>query len=1018
MGQTLRQDGLWDGIVHSAWMPDWYMGDPTRVYYPPLTVWLLGLLTAAIGDVFVAFRVLVSLMFLALGLSVYGVGVRWGRDRWLAAAGAIVAITAPYTLRTVFVEGNLPRGLAILPFPWIVWHTERILADKHTARSVLWLALLWAATIIGHVMQAYMFGFAMAIYVVLRALGNVYIPLRRGVLALAPAVLGAAIVGAYLVPAYSHSELGNVPYLPAAKVDIFSIEPSAFLPNHDNIEAISIGIALAAWALLVTLRTSDKRHVALLVIGAGGILLAFGPDSGLFRLVPLNGQLLPERFLNVTALVLPLVIATTPIGAIRRRWMVLALLVVLAVDARPAWRAVHMRDAPPDEKAVAVAMSQETLPGRVAPLTLPNPRASLLYLTSDTGEHPNVSGWALENTPHHGAIRRLLAATEKSPDYVSRVLALWQTDYVVARFEDDDQADALRQALGFEPVMADGSLGLWERPDPAPPVQILPDDRMLVIGDNASTWLFAFPFASEGTYPNPDAYDAAYLSHFSVIGLNRVAEGSDIEDTLEDWVRAGNTLIVDLSGLGRTYDEGYTLFGVHALPLAIEGDYDITWPDDLPGLPATLPFTSEGDAWIGATYFGLEDVRASLTHADETYPILAHQTVGEGQVWFVGFNIFYLLEQTQHYQAMQDLARYLVSDTGVDTSLALPPLPAEIVEQTPTRLSFTYTSDAAVNAIVSMTYFPRWQATVDDAPVAVEDHEHLIQLALPAGTHRVTLAYHPFSTTPPKLGWAVSIVALVGTVGAAWWISRRPLLATEDRTKAFDDRLPQVKPAHHTTFARCPSCGFRLAESGPPNEKSYPFASLDCAICGFSLGKADVVPDTRLGAAAKRTLALDWMRRNSLSEDDLRARYGLGVSELFGDDTEQETAVPPRNEAIDRLEALAAIQQATAAGTPAPTPTYATCPNCGFRMAYGNDPQSANYAVDQRVCPVCEYSPDSMGLLPQLSLPANTKLLMTKVWLRRHNLTEREMLDHYQLTLDDLFLPEALQDTPPTEAAP
>src|SRR5262245_52466224 len=35
MGSSIRQNGLFAGLDSSNWMPDWYMGDPMNVYYPP-----------------------------------------------------------------------------------------------------------------------------------------------------------------------------------------------------------------------------------------------------------------------------------------------------------------------------------------------------------------------------------------------------------------------------------------------------------------------------------------------------------------------------------------------------------------------------------------------------------------------------------------------------------------------------------------------------------------------------------------------------------------------------------------------------------------------------------------------------------------------------------------------------------------------------------------------------------------------------------------------------------------------
>ena len=125
---------------------------------------------------------------------------------------------------------------------------------------------------------------------------------------------------------------------------------------------------------------------------------------------------------------------------------------------------------------------------------------------------------------------------------------------------------------------------------------------MLVIGDNATSWLFAFPFASEGEFANPAAYSPEYLDHYSVIGMNRIAANSDVETALGDWVRKGNTLIADLSGLGSIYNEGYSLFGVHAFPLALKQTPQLRLPPELASISDAVRFPLTDGAWVGATY--------------------------------------------------------------------------------------------------------------------------------------------------------------------------------------------------------------------------------------------------------------------------------------------------------------------------------------------------------------------------------------------------------------------------------
>lgn len=896
MGHTIREYGIWDGLFKSAWMPDWYMGDPTQVYYPPLTMWILGLLTALVGNAVAAYRLLITGLLIMLGLSVHHISIRWGARHWQAVFGALLVVGSPYTLRTIFVEGNLPRGLALLPLPWIVWYTEQILSEKKIARPFIFLSGLWMLTLVAHPMQAAAFAIGIGVYIVARILTNVYIPLRRCLVALLPVGLGLILAAAYLLPAYSHAELANVPSLPQAKIDLFSISLGALFPNQTNIEAISLGIAAALCAVIITFRTGSEYHKALLAAALTCVILAFGPSGGLYRMIPMHESLLPERFLNLSAVFFAMIFATIPPGMWKRRWLLAAFVLVFVIDVVPALRAVHMRPAPPAEVAIARELAKQPPSGRVANLAYPNPNASQIYLNSEVGHHPNVLGWALENTPHQDAIRRLQTAAIRSPDYLERVLSLWNTDYLVTRYNGAPDDPASPADLGFQQIIQLENLNLWRKQTPSSVVQLLPDNRMLIIGNNATDWLFAFPFASEGSYADPALYDAEYLSHFTTIGLTRLPEDVAIEGALGDWVRSGNTLIVDLSGMSEIYGNSYTLDNVHAFPLMLEGEYRAAWPQELGNLPQLMSFSTPEGPWIGATYAGLEEQVAVLRDGDQTYPLLGYQTVGKGRIWFIGFNLIYYFEQTDQHEQAKALVDYMLADTATNRDLILPELAVEEWQYNSTTISFQYTSPVAVDVVLSVTYFPRWQASIDRREIAIHNHEHLMQLKLPAGTHTVALEYQPFGTKVAKTGWLVSALGIGITGAIVYHFKRHPPLVASERAQSFSDRLPQMQPKTTSGYAQCPNCQFRLAKSGPPNDRSYPFDTLECPICGFSIGgTTELIFGDKVNELTKWALAALWLQHAQITEGRLKDEFGFTLLEIFDpyppDDDNKQTRI-------------------------------------------------------------------------------------------------------------------------------
>jgi hypothetical protein len=219
--------------------------------------------------------------------------------------------------------------------------------------------------------------------------------------------------------------------------------------------------------------------------------------------------------------------------------------------------------------------------------------------------------------------------------------------------------------------------------------------------------------------------------------------------------------------------------------------------------------------------------------------LLGYRNVGSGRVWFVGFNLFYALDIAEAFEARSLLADYLLAGTEVNRNLELPTFDVEGLERAPDRIRFRYQHDESSDVVLSMTYFPRWQAAVDGAPVELESHEHLIRLNLPAGAHIVTLTYEPFGRIS-TLGFALSAFSLLALGGVVYVMWRQPVLARADREDIFEDRLPQPSPASEPEFRNeiCPSCGYPQAIAGPPTAETYPFISIECPECGYKLSGA------------------------------------------------------------------------------------------------------------------------------------------------------------------------------------
>jgi hypothetical protein len=121
--------------------------------------------------------------------------------------------------------------------------------------------------------------------------------------------------------------------------------------------------------------------------------------------------------------------------------------------------------------------------------------------------------------------------------------------------------------------------------------------------------------------------------------------------------------------------------------------------------------------------------------------------------------------------ASVDEAFSLLAELPVDTSVVegaercpeeSPAIEAELLTYTNQRVELRATGPGTL--VLADTWYPRWVATVDDAPAAIERVDVTFRgVALPAGEHTVVFRYTP---GPPGMALAASLLALVA-VGVA-----------------------------------------------------------------------------------------------------------------------------------------------------------------------------------------------------------------------------------------------------------
>jgi hypothetical protein len=892
LASQMRAHGLW-AYFDTAWMPAWYMGDPFRTFYPPLTTLVLTPLVYIAGDPTLAYQVFVVLVLAIYAALAYAfMADAWGP--WAGGLGGILALIAPYQLRTLFFEGNLPRELAVLVLPLLAWFTERSLTTK--GRRVPWVilgGLVWTWTLLAHPQQAYMLAVGLGVYIAARLFLDPDVQLRRLVDWVAAIGLGLAGAAPWLLPAYSRGEFANVPFLPAEKVALFSAPTTTLLPAWlGGPGAISVGTGLLVLAILAAISRPEPRRTAWLLSGLITLWLAFGPNGVLFNLVPLSGQLLPERFLNYTSFALPVAAAGIVPFRVRAKVLRTAIVVgLVAVDLLPALGRIHNVSYPAAQADAGAALRKsligETDQARAVLMSYPEPTDQEVYFSAKAA--PIVNGWALENTPQQDALRRYLSAPTWGPDYLSRLLNLWNVQAALVSGEASavrPAAETLAQS-DFVLETSTGSYEAWRRPEAPGYVQQLPGRQMLLVGRDLNPMLGAFPFAEESDAKTLSALPPGALVGHPVLGLYRPEAGGELTqadlDRLKVYLESGGTIVADLSGMEDQFGQTLDFFGVTVVKLNLAGSAIVSWEGPAAGLPTDLALGDLApEGWAGAAYQGLDGVLGRVSYEGRSFAVLGYRDVGPGRIWFVGINLLYYAQQTGNRDLVDQIRQIVLDGVDVDSSLAYEQLPVMNWRTGGTGLSFDYESPSDVPAaLISFTYSPRFRATVDGQPAILHSYQHLIELSLPAGRHTVTIDYHAFGTIWPWLGLVVALMGALAASAAEFW---------ERRTYLPPMPGPEAPEGEPQEYAPCSNCGFLLAEIGPPTAVTYPFQVVHCPICGMQMDDEGFHPGETLSEPDKRQRLAGWLIENNYDPTTVHERWGFAREQFF--EPESPSAAP------------------------------------------------------------------------------------------------------------------------------
>jgi len=207
--RVVQLDHLWaQGILYSRLAPDmgWGYGFPVFNFYPPLSYYVVLLISRLIGDIALGFRVTQALTFLVVGLGVYVLARDFFRAE-AAMVAAVAAMYAPYVAYNPLYRGALPEAMGWALLPWAWWAVGRAVRTGRRG----WIAagaLIFGALLLTHNLAAVVSAPLLALYALMEVLSSSFLPFRRRALSVGISLgLGMGLALFFWIPAWAERSL-------------------------------------------------------------------------------------------------------------------------------------------------------------------------------------------------------------------------------------------------------------------------------------------------------------------------------------------------------------------------------------------------------------------------------------------------------------------------------------------------------------------------------------------------------------------------------------------------------------------------------------------------------------------------------------------------------------------------------------------------------------------------------------------------------------------------------------------
>lgn len=679
MCHLYKGDLLYNAVLQGDWFPLldplWYNGVEPLRYWAPLPVYALAVCQAlAGGDIFNGYLVFVGAVLFLGALPWLFIGIKTNR-RLLGTFMGLLWFFMPNNLTALFTEGNLPRSLALVLLPLLLYHVWLYLQDKRPGRLPI-ITVGFAAIALCHSGYAGMIALTLVVFFVAWGIANR--AWKPQLAPLAAVVLGYGLVGLWLVP----SLVGGITSTDSSEVMAGFFQSALVSLNpldrvSSNYEHFYFGLAAFALAVLGILCSKRESQPGFWT----GVIIFICTTTALYpvlKILPGSQYLWMLRFISIA---LALILLGLMFWKSMRRWVTALVCVLLVLDALPSVPLVvgdssgglaQTRMEQEAEETLIDAARQVTTQ-RCALMDEASLGATGAYLLSGSGERVAGTfgaGYQSANTASNIVqLNRALDAGEY--DYLfDRCLELGNDTVLVplSLVQADGGVDALDASaarLGYAVAQQNASWRLYKLQNAPSSFGTVNTYRAIGIGSAAPQISLQFPAMEETESTNLNDYAYEQLSRYDIVYLDGFTYDSrtQAEELVRALSRNGTRVVIAADGIPEDKDSHDRVFlGVRCNVISFKGGYPELDTVDGKLLPDLFPqgYTT----WQTVYLDGLDECWGKIHDDEINADVEFYGTVENDNIVMMGLNLSYDYALTQDEQIGQLLSHAMDLDSN------------------------------------------------------------------------------------------------------------------------------------------------------------------------------------------------------------------------------------------------------------------------------------------------------------------------------------------------------------------